>query len=346
MNKRKIIFIFAIIATITVCLVVVGFMFNKTEEEKLNGLTEIFDIAPDGTIAYVMYDKGQQKIVIKNDENEISTLAIHEEKFINDIAFSPDGSTLAYSISPKDVETELLSTINVIDIATLEETNLFQKAGLITELAFDPKDGDQLFYIKADTFENYSPIARANPHDFDLFSYLISEEKHTQYTNLKKYSMDSLQVSSSVDAVYIQMVDDETAESAEEIFDANSRIFKIPLDDPEALSVVSDPNKEIDIYDFVILSDEEKIIYQSVSNPNSGGIFQYELFEYDPNTNEETQLTNLQEYTSRPLIYDNFIYFIVDTQFAQKYSDYHLYRMDLDGENMTEVELSLDELET
>lgn len=339
----KITLIFTAIATITVCLVVVGLMFNKTEEEKMNGLTEIYDIAPNGTIAYVMYDKGQQEIVIKKEENDISTVSIHEEKFINDIAFSPDGSTLAYSLSQKDVEAELLSTINVVEVATLEETNLFQKTGLITELAFDPKEGNQLFYIKADTFENYSPIARANPHDFDIFSYLISEEEHTQYTNLKKYSMDSLQVSSSDDAVYIQMPDDEASESAEEIFDTKSRIFKIPLDDPEAVSVVSVPNKEIDIYDFVILSDEEKIIYQSVSNPNSGGTFEYELFEYDPNTNEETQLTNIQEYTSRPVINDDFIYFIVDKQFAQKYSDYHLYRMDLDGENMTEVELSLDE---
>ena len=78
---------------------------------------------------------------------------------------------------------------------------------------FDPKNGDQLFYLKAETFENYSPIARANPHHFDIFSYNITEEKHTQYTNLKQYSMDSLQVSPSDETVYIQMFDDAHAET-------------------------------------------------------------------------------------------------------------------------------------
>lgn len=344
MKRKRIIIIFSSLAGLTALLLVIGFIFNKTEDEKLNGLTEVFDISSNGTIAYVMYNEGEQQIVIKN-ENELSNLYIHEDKVISDLAFSPDGSSLVYSMSLKDVEAELLSTINLVDVATLEERNLFQETGLITELAFDPKDEDLLFYIKADTFENYSPIARANPHEFDIFSYNVTEENHTQYTNLKKYSMNSLQVSSSDEAVYIQMFDDETAETADEIFEAHLRIFKIPLDDPEALSVISDPNKDIDIYDFAILPDEEKIIYQSISNAYSGGTFQYELFEYDPNTNEETQLTNLQEYTSRPIIYDESIYFIVDKQFAQKYYDYHLYQMDINGENIVEVETSLKKLE-
>lgn len=338
MNKRKITLIFATIATVTVGLVIFGFVFKKTEEEKMNGLTEMFDISNDGTIAYVSYDKGEQQITITNGD-EISNYYIYGKKTIQDIAFSPNGTTLIYSVSPNDVETDLLSSVNALDVETLEETNLFQKTGLITEVAFDPKNGDQLFYLKAETFENYSPIARANPHDFDIFSYNITEEKHTQYTNLKQYSMDSLQVSPSDETVYIQMFDDAHAETAEDIFEAHLRIFKVPLDDPEGLTVISEPNKDIDIYDFVFLPVQDKIIYQSVSNANAGGTFQYELFEYDLNTNKETQLTNLKEYTSRPTIYNDNVYFIVDKQFAQKRPDFHLYKMDLDGENIVEVEL-------
>lgn len=305
----------------------------------MNGLTEIFDVSPDGMIAYVAYHEGQQHIVLKTEREEQLALDVNKEKVILDIAFSPDGSSLVYAITGKDIESELLSTVNVLDIDSLSDESLFQKDGIIAEVAFDPKDENQLFYLKADTYENYSPIARANPHDFDIYSYYLPKETHTEITNFEKYSMNSLQVSSEEEAVYIQMFDDALAETAEDIFDAQQKIFKVPLESPETLSVISDPKKEIDIYDFAMLPDEEKIVYQSISNAKSGGTFQYELYLYDSSSNDETQLTNLQQYAASPVIAENYIYFITDFQFAGKHPDYRLYKIDLNGENPVEIEL-------
>ncbi|MEI3606319.1 hypothetical protein SPD48_11490 [Pseudogracilibacillus sp. SE30717A] len=340
MKINRNILIFSSLAFLTGILVLVGLLYNKTEDEKQNGLTELYDISREGIIAYVINKDGEQQIKFSKDGLEQEVVSINKEKVILDIAFSPDGSSLAYSVINRDVESDLVTTINIIDVDKLEEDNLFQKSGMITEIAFDPKDETNLFYLKADTFENYSPIARANPHNFDIYKYDMTGITHDQLTDWKKYSIDSLQVSASDESVYIQMFNDETAQTAEEIFDANLRIFNVPLKEPDKLSIVSDPKKEIDIYDFTVLSGEEKIIYQSVSNPHSGGTFQYELFEYDSTTNKEVQLTNLKEYTSRPIVHEEHIYFIVDKQFAQKYSDYYLYKMDLDGENIRKVELN------
>ncbi len=339
MKINRNIFIFSSIGIFTVVLVIVGLLFNKTEDEKQNGLTELYDVSADGVIAYVINIDGEQQIQLSQHGIEQTATSIHKDKVVLDVAFTADGSALAYSIINRDVESDLLTTIHIIHLETLEEDTLFQKSGMITELAFDPKSEDDLFYLKADTFENYSPIARENPHDFDVYQYNLSNKTHSQLTNWKKYSIDSLQVSASEEAVYFQTFDDEDTQSAEEIFDANLRIFKLPLAGSEKVSIISDLSKKIDIYDFTVFDDEEKIIYQSVGNPESEGTYQYELFEYDAKTKEEIQLTHLKEYTSRPIIYEDHVYFIVDKQFAQKHPDYHLYKMDLHGESMEEVDL-------
>src|SRR5699024_9190752 len=88
-KKKRIVFIFSIIATVTIALLIAGLIFNKTEEEKMNGLTEIFDVSPDGMIAYVAYHEGQQHIVLKTEREEQLALDVNKEKVILDIAFSP-----------------------------------------------------------------------------------------------------------------------------------------------------------------------------------------------------------------------------------------------------------------
>ena len=105
----------------------------------------------------------------------------------------------------------------------------FREPGLVTELAFDPKDSELLFYLQAATFTNYSPIAGERPHDFDVHSIHLKDNVQTKYTDLKKYSMQSLQVSATDESVYVQMDDDENVQTAEDVFISKQRIFEIPL---------------------------------------------------------------------------------------------------------------------
>ena len=44
-------FLIGAIGLVTAFLIVLGVVFNKDENEKQNGLTEIYDVSPDGSIA-------------------------------------------------------------------------------------------------------------------------------------------------------------------------------------------------------------------------------------------------------------------------------------------------------
>src|SRR5690625_756144 len=137
------------------------------------------------------------------------------------------------------------------------------------------------------------------------------------------------------------MIDDEDADSADEIFDAKQKIFQIPLDHPNELTIISDENREAEIYDFTLLPRDKGIIFQSASNYAADDTFKYELYFQDLEGKEEIQLTELEEYTGRPIFSknDEKIYFIVDKAFAKKHPDYYLYKMDKDGKNIEEIQL-------
>ena len=222
----------------------------------------------------------------------------------------------------------------------MEQKRLFGDRDLITEISFDPKDANLLFYFRAGTFENYSPIASAHPHEFDLFSYCISDGEKIRHTELEQYSMRSLNISPIDHTVFVQMDDDADVKTAEDIFETKQRIFRIPIEQPDHISVISKQDRIIDIYDFAIVPYKNEVIFQSVSTTNKSSA--HELYHYNLENEQETQLTYLKESTSNPIVnpQNNKVFFMVDKQFGKKYTDYHLYQMDMDGSNQEEVELN------
>lgn len=329
--------LFGLIGTITAAFIVLGLVFDKSENEKQQGLTDNYDVSIDGRIAYVKYDKGKAGIYLTNGAGE-PIVQLPVEQTILDINFSKDGKTLAYVVSDKVMDAESGSAVHLVNIETLEDQIAFSSKSIITELAFDPKDPDQLFYLQAGVFTNYSPITGPRPHDFDVHSYDLAEKKHTQYTELKKYSMRSLQVSASDETVFVQMDDDENAQTADDIFESRQRIFQIPLDAPDEKSIISNPAGQEDIYDFLLLPERDELIYQAVGGTGADGVFEYELFSFNWKTYETKQLTNLKEYTAKPILSpDNKIYFLLDREFAGRQPDYHIYQMNVDGTDIKEI---------
>ena len=343
--KKSLVVILLSITFVTSILIVIGVVFGKPENEKQQGLTEVFDVSLDGTLAYVAYDKGKAGIYLQNDKKlfENPILQLNSEQEILDVDFSPDGSSLAFVVTDKEVTATLKSSVHLLTLASLEAIELFADDGLITELDFDPKDQDALFYLRAGTFENYSPIASARPHDFDMYSYRASANEHTQHTELLNYSMDSLKVSSISPFAYIQMFDDAHVETADDVFEAKQRVFQIPFESSDDISVISQIDRGEDIYDFAIVQNKSEVIFQSVSQTGENGIYEYELFLYNWETGEEKQLTHLKEYAGRPVIGpgNDKVYFIVDKRFGERRPAYYLYQMDLVGKNIEEIELDL-----
>ncbi|MGM0904439.1 MAG: hypothetical protein ACQEXB_25490 [Bacillota bacterium] len=338
MKKKTIFGVIGVIAFVTIVLSVLGMFFNKSEDEKLNGLSGYYDVTEEGTIAYVHYTDGKPGIRLYHPEQSIVEKAVElgNEQYILDPTFTADGSTITYISTNKNLEESLSSTIYQFNLETQENLELFSFDAAITEIQFSANE-ESMFYLMAGVFQNYSPIASRRPHDFDVYEYRFAEDEHIQHTEMKEYSMHSLHIAPDNESVFVRM--DEVADTPEESFEVHQRIFEIPLEESSKRKVISDPNREVDIFDFTIVPDRKEIVFQSIGNFDSGGTYQYELYKYNLETKEEEQLTNLKEYTTNPVIRQNQIYFMVDKRFAQRDSDYNLYVMNMDGTEVKEIQL-------
>ncbi|MDZ5473595.1 hypothetical protein SM124_17910 [Bacillus sp. 31A1R] len=341
-KKKTLVILFLLLVAITIGLIVAGLFLNKTENEKLQGLSQYYDVSSKNTIAYVMYRDGIPALRLYNKDEAINAEAIKltSEQMILDPSFSPDGSTLAFISTFKDMKSELKSSVHLLDLRTQEIRELFNVPYIVTEIEYSPI-GNSLFYLQAGTFENYSPIASERPHDMDILEYDLVQENHTQITNLKKYNMNSLTIAPDAKSVYVVMDDDADAETAEEIFNTKQRVFNISFDHPENPTIASDIEREEDIFSFTFTPTGNEMIFNSISNVDSGDTFQYELYRYNVDTKEEKQLTNLESYSTDPVIgHDGkTIYFMVDQNFGKRTPQYHLYKMTMDGNGLEEITL-------
>ncbi|MGG3889495.1 TolB family protein [Metabacillus fastidiosus] len=340
MKKKNLIFLLLFLFILTAVLIVTGIFFSKTENEKQNGLSNQYDVSSQSKIAYVVYKEGKPQLFLYDEKQRNDTLAAEYDvnTIILDPTFTNDGSTLAYITSNKDKERELNSTVHFLDLQTKKITEVFTDTSVITEVEFKP-DHSSLVYLRAGTYENYSPIAGKRPHDFDVYEFNLNKKSHKQITDLQHYSMESLNISSNGDRVYIQRSDDSDVKTAEDSFQVQQRIFEIPLDHPEKTAVISNPEREVDIYTFAITPAGNDLIFQSISNSEEGGTFKYELYKYNLDSKEEKQLTHLGEHVGDPLISADgeTIYFMLDENFANGRPVHHLYKMDINGEQIREI---------
>lgn len=334
--KRTILSAILIVLVTGACLWL-GFTYSIPDEEKQQGLTGQFDVSAQGDIAYVTYERGKPTLYVKSDQLR-QVVQLPADRSILDIDMMPDGKTVLYVNSDKEFDEESKSTLHQVDIQSGEDEIIFTRNAIVMELVIDPKDENRLFYIQADKFSNYSPGATLYPYDYDIHSYQMKNGKHQKHTELSKYSMSSLQVSSEDDSIFIQMDDDSDVETAEDTFETKGRVFKIPLSNSGRKMVISIPEDTQDLYDFVLIPDRSELVYQAVAGTDHEGILEYELFSYNWDTQSITQLTDLNAYAEYPIHgADGKVYFIVDRAFGENTPDNALYRMNPDGSSVEEV---------
>lgn len=339
MKKKHIYLILTTLAIVTVLLVIAGLVFKKEENEKQQGLTNQYDVSTQGTIAYVTHFKGKPQLKLYNPTLSVEekVLELSNDEQILDPTYSYNGNMLAFIVAKKNQEEDSTSSIQLLDLKSQKISELFKADFLITELDFT-KSGRSLFYIGAGSFKNYSPITGPRPHDLDIYEFDIEKKESTQLTSFKKYGLSSLNVTTDGKAAYYQTDDDADAKTADEIFETHQRIFKVKFDQT-GIETVTDSKRDVDIFDFTITPDEKTMIFQSISNEQSGSTYIYELYSYDLKTKTEKQLTHLQEYTDRPVISSDTktVYFMVDKKFGKSDPQYHLYKVGIDGDNPEEI---------
>ncbi|GKV56407.1 hypothetical protein NCCP2222_23540 [Sporosarcina sp. NCCP-2222] len=182
--KRTMLGILVGITVITIIFVVLGYKYDKSDAEKQQGKSGVYDVAADGTIAYVSFANGIAGLFISSDDR-LPVVELPVDQTILDLSYSKDGTILAYVVAAKDFEEQSGSTVYLLNTETREEIKTFSTKGLITDLAFDPADPNRLLYLQADSFTNYSPIASKAPHDYDVHSYHFANGITKKHTDMK-----------------------------------------------------------------------------------------------------------------------------------------------------------------
>ncbi|GKV69677.1 hypothetical protein NCCP2716_21750 [Sporosarcina sp. NCCP-2716] len=329
----------AAVTFLTSACLILGVLYRVPAAEKEDGLTGQFDVAADGTIAYVTQENGKPSLSVKSDVNEL-LVQLPTDRSILDIAITADGESVLYAVSDKELGTESRSTVFRLDRLTGESGKLFSADAVITELVMDPKAADRLFYLQADRFSDYSPGAMLYPYGFDVHSYDLARGQHEKHTDMDRQSMSSLQVSAEEEAVYVQMDEETGGRGTAEEVDAVGRIFKIPLSDPDRKLVISIPEDTADLYDFVLIPERSELIYQAIAGTDEDGFLEYELFSYNWGTQQIEKLTRLHAYAGTPIYgMDGRVYFMADEAFGRNDSDVKLYSMEPDGRTLVQIDL-------
>lgn len=77
MKRKHLWLLVGTIATVTLLLVITGIVLDKTEYEKVEGLSNAYDVSSQDTIAYVTYDRGKPQLRLYNKKMKL------EEKFFS-----------------------------------------------------------------------------------------------------------------------------------------------------------------------------------------------------------------------------------------------------------------------
>jgi len=338
MKKKTILIISLIVMMLTCSMILVGNKFAKEDHEKQNGYSDIFTLSSTDKLAFVQYSDGKPMLFIADENGETQELIDEKsaQHTISHLAFSSDGKKLLYIVNNKDLENNT-SELFEYDLENYTKHTLFvQEDSIITEAIYSP-DGASLYMLGAGTFENYSPIAPKNPHDFNIFQYHSTTGQLEQLTQLDSYSINSLAVSKNGEKLYFIQDGTTDPSTAEEVFSSKLRIFELALSDSNKITMLN--TLEQDVYDFTISPDEKELIIQAVAGTNNKGTFMYELFSYNLETEEEQQLTHLNEYGGQP-IYSNDgskVYFIVDFNFAGHSPKYAIHYLKKSNNNVVQV---------
>lgn len=198
---------------------------------------------------------------------------------------------------------------------------------LITEAIFS-KDSDKVFYLKADVYTNYSPVASKAPHDFDIYMLNSETRNIERLTNMQAYKISSLTIHEN----QLYFIKPKDAKTREEIFESGYHIYTLFINQPKEITEVAFERKEKDIYSFTISPDGKKILFTAIANRGNGKLFEYELYELDRRTGKVKQLTYLNAAVSNPIFSKRTtaIYFMVDLKFGSQRPDYRLYKMESD----------------
>src|SRR5699024_6487948 len=118
------IIIFSVIAFTTAVLMVLGFVYEKTDEEKINWLAEAYDVSHEGDVIFVKYKMGKPEIYRNRNGQVDFIVSLADETEVLDVVYAPNGKEIVYSTTKRDSE-QLSTDVTRLNLETLEMEQLF-----------------------------------------------------------------------------------------------------------------------------------------------------------------------------------------------------------------------------
>ncbi|CEH28068.1 hypothetical protein AM501_10690 [Aneurinibacillus migulanus] len=343
-RKTKAIWIVAVALSGLFFLLGLGYGKEKPANGIYTGLLEAFDVKNEKAVfAYSL--KGKVGIYISDlhGKNAKRLAEADEGEIIHHPVFSTDGKTVLYIATPEDRE-QVKSSLYVMNVDGSEKRKLYSIDSLITEAVFAP-DSKTIYYLQAETFTNYSPIARRDAHDFDLYSLDVSGGQPKRITSMKDYMLESLTVSPDGKEVYVTKQDDQHSKTAEDIFASKHKVFRIPLGHPEKIEPVLLQGIKEDVFNVEVSPDNRWMAFNSIANPGTNENFQYEMYVLDRQTGQTRQLTHLKKHAGAAVFDERseWIYFMWDKKFGEGDPEHEWYRVSLDGKTVENIPVVIEE---
>lgn len=160
-----------------------------------------FDISPSGEQVIFSYIRNNNSTVytINTDGSNLKKIIeSNGEYFFVSPKYSKDGQKFIYILYKKDSNN---GSINMVDIDGRNVEKLTDDNQIITEATFS-RDGESIYFCKANEYAAHSPIGVQAPHSLDIYSIGLKDRKITKVSNLKSYGISSI---SDLDDKFIMM---------------------------------------------------------------------------------------------------------------------------------------------
>ncbi|NGP43884.1 hypothetical protein G4V62_02570 [Bacillaceae bacterium SIJ1] len=317
----------------TMALCLVGFSLPD-DEEAFFQLGGTIDIHEDQLVYTVDSPELKQSGIYMFDLETKEVVQLTEEapsEQHTQPVVSADGTQMAYLVTTQGNENEPpASLIELMHLESKQVRTITARDVLVTSIAFAP-ESDVLYYSKAKTFDNYSPIAKKAPHDLNIFRYSLGEKTHTQMTDENHYSMSDLSVSLDGSELYFSTFDG-TAQS----------LMKVETEAPSTQTRIAPIDKK-DIYSPEFSPNGELVAFTRPANLGENDpLYEYELFTMDMDTRQVEQRTSLGT-NVHELVFANddaYVYFVENKGFGSYEPRFAYYRYDLENNQLEPIDIN------